>query len=59
MSTTTARVENLTYAKAVERAGLSTIQLEAATTSTPEHFVAALTDFGLGRQKRFEDGTPG
>ena len=38
---------------------MPTIRLKATTTATPEQFVAALTDFGLGRQKRFEDGTPG
>jgi hypothetical protein len=38
---------------------MSTIHLKATTTSTPEQFVAALTDFGPGRQKLFENSTDG
>ena len=30
---------------------MSTIHLTATTTSTPEQFVAALTDFGPGRSR--------
>jgi hypothetical protein len=38
----------------VERgARMSTIHLHQTTTSTPEQFVAALTDFGPGRSKLF------
>src|SRR5277367_6981049 len=32
---------------------MSTIHMHATTTSTPEQFVAALTDFGPGRSKIF------
>ena len=32
---------------------MSTIHLKATTTSTPEQFVAGLTDFGPGRSKLF------
>ena len=32
---------------------MSTIHLNATTTSTPEQFVAGLTDFGPGRSKLF------
>ena len=32
---------------------MSTIQFHAATTSTPEQFIAGLTDFGPGREKVF------
>jgi hypothetical protein len=32
---------------------MSTIHLKQTTTSTPEQFVAGLTDFGPGRQKLF------
>jgi hypothetical protein len=32
---------------------MSTIQFHETTTSTPEQFIAALTDFGPGRQKLF------
>jgi len=32
---------------------LSTIQMHQTTTSTPEQFLAALTDFGPGRSKIF------
>jgi hypothetical protein len=32
---------------------MSTIHLHQTTTSTPEQFVAGLTDFGPGRQKLF------
>jgi hypothetical protein len=32
---------------------MSTIHLHAPTTSTPEQFVAGLTDFGPGRSKLF------
>ena len=32
---------------------MSTIQLHQTTTSTPEQYVAGLTDFGPGRSKLF------
>jgi hypothetical protein len=32
---------------------MSTIRLHQTTTSSPEQFVAGLTDFGPGRQKLF------
>src|SRR5258705_8702186 len=32
---------------------MSTIHLHQTTTSTPEQYVAGLTDFGLGRSKLF------
>ena len=32
---------------------MSTIHFNETTTSTPEQFVAALTDFGPGRSKLF------
>src|SRR5215471_14474092 len=32
---------------------MSTVHLHQSTTSTPEQFVAALTDFGPGRSKLF------
>ena len=32
---------------------MSTIRIHRTTTSTPEQFVAALTDFGPGRSKLF------
>jgi hypothetical protein len=32
---------------------MSTIRLHRTTTSTPERYVAGLTDFGPGRSKRF------
>jgi hypothetical protein len=32
---------------------MSTIHFKATTTSTPEQFVAGLTDFGPGRSKLF------
>ena len=32
---------------------MATIHLHETTTSTPEQFVAALTDFGPGRSKLF------
>ena len=32
---------------------MATIHLEETTTSTPEQFVAGLTDFGPGRSKLF------
>jgi hypothetical protein len=34
---------------------MSTIHLKQTTTSTPEQFVAALTDFGPGRSKVFDN----
>jgi hypothetical protein len=34
-------------------ARMSTIHLHQTTTSTPEHYVAGLTDFGPGRSKLF------
>jgi hypothetical protein len=34
---------------------MTTIRLTAITTSTPEQFVAGLTDFGPGRSKMFEN----
>lgn len=47
---------------------MSTIHFKGTTTSTPEQFVAALTDFGPGRSKvwatartttsRFTNGVP-
>jgi len=36
-----------------DRGHMSTIHLHQTTTSTPEQFVAGLTDFGPGRQKLF------
>jgi hypothetical protein len=36
---------------------MPTIHLHATTTSTPEQFVAGLTDFGPGRQKLFPNST--
>jgi hypothetical protein len=36
---------------------MSTIHLTATTTSTPEQFVAGLTDFGPGRSKLFGNST--
>jgi hypothetical protein len=38
---------------------MSTIRLEETTTSTPEQFVAALTDFGPGRSKLFGNSADG
>jgi hypothetical protein len=32
---------------------MSTIRFHEATTSTPEQYIAALTDFGPGRSKIF------
>jgi hypothetical protein len=32
---------------------MSTIQMHQTTTSTPERFIAGLTDFGPGRSKLF------
>src|ERR1700688_3428344 len=32
---------------------MATIHLHQTTTSTPEHFIAGLTDFGPGRSKLF------
>ena len=34
---------------------MATLHFEATTTATPEQFVAALTDFGPGRSKIFEN----
>ena len=36
---------------------MSTIHLHETTTSTPEQFVAGLTDFGPGRAKLFSNST--
>jgi hypothetical protein len=36
---------------------MSTIHLRQTTTSTPEQFIAALTDFGPGRSKLFGNST--
>jgi hypothetical protein len=36
---------------------MPTIHLNATTTSTPEQFVAGLTDFGPGRKKLFGNST--
>ena len=36
---------------------MSTIHLHQTTTSTPEQFIAGLTDFGPGRQKLFGNST--
>ena len=36
---------------------MSTIRLHVTTTSTPEQFVAGLTDFGPGRSKLFGNST--
>ena len=36
---------------------MSTIRLHVTTTSTPEQFVAGLTDFGPGRAKLFGNST--
>jgi hypothetical protein len=36
---------------------MSTIHLKETTTSTPEQFVAGLTDFGPGRSKLFANST--
>ena len=36
---------------------MSTIHLHESTTSTPEQFVAGLTDFGPGRSKLFGNST--
>ena len=36
---------------------MSTIRLHQPTTSTPEQFVAGLTDFGPGRSELFGDGS--
>ena len=36
---------------------MSTIHLHQTTTSTPEQFVAGLTDFGPGRAKLFGNST--
>jgi len=38
---------------------MSTIHLKATTTSSPEQFVAGLTDFGPGRQKLFPNSADG
>jgi hypothetical protein len=38
---------------------MSTIHLHQTTTSTPEEFVAALTDFGPGRSKLFGNSDDG
>lgn len=36
---------------------MSTIHFNATTTSTPEQFIAGLTDFGPGRSKLFGNST--
>jgi len=36
---------------------MATLHFKATTTATPEQFVAALTDFGPGRSKIFENST--
>jgi hypothetical protein len=36
---------------------MATLHFKATTTATPEQFVAALTDFGPGRSKLFENST--
>lgn len=36
---------------------MATLHFDATTTATPEQFVAALTDFGPGRAKLFENST--
>jgi len=38
---------------------MATIHLKQTTTSTPEQFVAGLTDFGPGRQKLFGNSADG
>ena len=38
---------------------MSTIHLHGTTTSTPEQFVAGLTDFGPGRSKLFSNSADG
>jgi hypothetical protein len=38
---------------------MSTIHLNATTTSTPEQFIAGLTDFGPGRSKLFGNSADG
>jgi hypothetical protein len=38
---------------------MSTIHMQATTTSTPEQFIAALTDFGPGRSKIFPNSADG
>ena len=38
---------------------MATIHLNQTTTATPEHFVAALTDFGPGRSKIFGNSADG
>ena len=38
---------------------MSTIHLHQTTTSTPEQFIAGLTDFGPGRQKLFGNSADG
>ena len=38
---------------------MSTIHLHQTTTSTPEQFLAALTDFGPGRSKLFGNSADG
>ena len=36
---------------------MSTIHFQRTTTSTPEEFIAGLTDFGPGRAKLFGNST--
>lgn len=38
---------------------MATLHFKATTTATPEQFIAALTDFGPGRSKIFENSTDG
>src|SRR5262245_13189092 len=41
------------HASLAQGASMSRIRLHQTTTSTPEQFIAALTDFGPGRSKLF------
>ena len=38
---------------------MSTIEMHATTTATPQQYIAALTDFGPGRSKIFVNSTDG
>ena len=38
---------------------MSTIRYSQTTTATPEQFIAALTDFGPGREKLFDKSADG
>jgi hypothetical protein len=46
-------VTHLNVTPPKKRARMSTIHLHKTTTSTPEQYVAGLTDFGPGRSKLF------